>query len=140
MSTARPNPTLLLEARAEYGRMAEKDEVGRAGEQRAVEHLRSMGYRILDRNWRCPQGEIDIVATRERELVVVEVKTRRSEAYGHPLEAIDARKSARLWRLAAAWIAAHPDDARGRRLRVDAIALVGTDPASARLEHLEDAL
>jgi len=120
--------------------MAAKDDLGRAGEDRAVAHLQRSGYRILHRNWRCPQGEIDIVADHHGALVVIEVKTRTSEAFGHPFEAIDARKSARLWRLAMAWMAEHPDEARGRRLRIDAIALTGADPATARLEHLEDAL
>jgi len=120
--------------------MAAKDEFGRAGEDRAVAYLTDDGYRILTRNWRCAQGEIDIVAVRGDTLVVVEVKTRRSEDYGHPFEAIDARKAQRLWRLAMAWLAAHPDEARGRSLRVDAIGLIGSDPAHARLEHLEDAL
>ena len=120
--------------------MAAKDELGRAGEARAAEHLTARGYRIVDRNWRCAQGEVDIVAVRDRFLVVIEVKTRRTLDFGHPFEAIDERKSARLWRLAAAWIAAHPDQARGRRLRLDAIAIVGSDPATGLLEHLEDAL
>lgn len=120
--------------------MAAKDEFGRAGEERAAAHLSAHGYTVLDRNWRCPQGEIDIVAARGRELVVVEVKSRRSDAFGHPLEAIDERKGARLWRLAMAWIAAHPDQARGRRLRIDAIALTGPDAPGAVLEHVEDAL
>ncbi|MGP3536470.1 YraN family protein [Microbacterium sp. RD1] len=120
--------------------MAAKDDLGRAGEERAAAHLRAQGYTIVDRNWRCPQGELDIVAVTRSELVVVEVKTRRSDLFGHPLEAVDARKAARLWRLAMAWIAAHPDAARGRRLRLDAIALTGPDPADAVLEHLEGAL
>jgi putative endonuclease len=120
--------------------MAAKDDLGRAGEERAAEHLVGAGYRIIDRNWRCPQGEVDIVAVRADVLVVTEVKTRRSLDFGHPLEAIDARKAARLWRLAAAWIAAHPHEARGRRLRIDAIAITGPDPATGVLEHLEDAL
>ena len=120
--------------------MAAKDDFGRAGELRAADHLIAHGYRIVDRNWRCPQGEVDIVAVRGGVLAVVEVKTRRSLAFGHPLEAIDDRKAARLWRLAAAWIAAHPHEARGRRLRLDAIALTGADPLTADLEHLEDAL
>jgi len=120
--------------------MAAKDDLGRAGEDRAVAHLTGDGYRILTRNWRCAQGEIDIVAERDGTLVVVEVKTRRSEDYGHPFEAVDRRKADRLWRLAMAWLAAHPDRARGRRLRVDVIGLIGSDPATARLEHLEDAL
>ena len=120
--------------------MAAKDDLGRAGEERAARHLTANGYHVLDRNWRCPQGEIDIVAETESTLVMVEVKTRTSEAFGHPFEAIDRRKAARLWRLAMAWIAAHPGEARGRGLRVDAIALIGPDPRTARLEHLEDAL
>lgn len=120
------------------GGMASKDELGRAGEQRAVEHLRERGFDVLDRNWRCPRGEIDVVAAQGRWLVVVEVKTRRSDAFGHPFEAVDARKRARLWQLAAAWRAAHPDQARGRTLRLDAIAVLGPDPRTAAIEHLED--
>ncbi|WP_309129143.1 YraN family protein [Microbacterium sp.] len=120
--------------------MAAKDDFGRAGEQRAVEHLTSRGYAILDRNWRCAAGEIDIVAQLERSLCFVEVKTRRSELYGHPFEAIDDRKRRRLWRLAFAWAQAHPDQARNRTLRLEAVGLTGTDAATARLEHLVDLL
>lgn len=118
--------------------MAAKDEFGRAGEERAAQHLRSLGYTVIDRNWRCPQGELDIIAARHDLLCVVEVKTRRSERFGHPLEAIDERKRRRLWRLAFAWAQAHPESARGRNLRLQAIALTGPDAATARLEHLED--
>lgn len=120
--------------------MAAKDELGRAGEQRAVEHLRARGYTVIDRNWRCDVGEIDIVALDGDRLVVAEVKTRRTELFGHPLEAIDRRKAARLWRLAVRWIAAHRELVEGYRLRIDVIAIVGDDPACGRLEHLEDAL
>lgn len=120
--------------------MAAKDELGRAGEERATRHLRGQGYIILDRNWRCSQGEIDIVARRDDLLCVVEVKTRRSELYGHPFEAIDDRKRRRLWRLAFAWAAAHPDAARRREIRLEAIGLTGADAETARLEHLVDLL
>lgn len=118
--------------------MADKDERGRAGEQRAEEHLRAAGYEILDRNWRCAIGEIDIVAARPDTLVVVEVKTRRSERFGHPFEAVDARKRARLWRLAGAWTRAHPNLSRGRPVRLDVIGVTGEDPATALVEHQED--
>lgn len=118
--------------------MAAKDDLGRAGEERAERHLRSCGYRILDRNWRTHSGEIDIVAARGGDLVVVEVKTRRGEWFGHPFAAVHARKRDRLWRLGAAWAVAHPEAARGRRLRLDIIGITGTDPDSAVLEHLED--
>lgn len=120
--------------------MAAKDELGRAGEERATQHLRSRGYAILDRNWRCEQGEIDIVAFRDDRLCIVEVKTRRSDLYGHPFDAIDERKRRRLWRLAFAWAAAHPDAARRCEIRLEAIGLVGADVSTARLEHLVDIL
>jgi len=116
--------------------MADKDVLGRAGEQRAAHHLEACGYTVLDRNWRGADGEIDLVVASGDDLVVVEVKTRRSDGYGHPFEAIDARKQRRLQRLALAWIAAHPDAAQGRRLRIDAIAVLGHDPGTASLEHL----
>ena len=93
---------------------------------------------MLSRNWCIRAGELYLVVPRPGELVVVEVKTRRGEGFGHPFEAIDARKQRRLWRLAMAWIAAHPEQAQGRRLRLDAVAIVGVDPAAARVEHLED--
>ena len=118
--------------------MAAKDVLGRAGEDRAARYLESRGYVVLDRNWRIRDGEIDLVVARRGELVVVEVKTRRGEGFGHPFEAIDDRKQHRLWRLAVAWIAAHPDQAQGRRLRLDAVAIIGPDPETGSLEHLED--
>jgi len=118
--------------------MADKDVLGRAGEDRAARYLEQLGFEILDRNWRCPAGEIDVVAADASTVVVVEVKTRRDEAYGHPFEALDARKRARLWRLAVAWAVAHRDQVQGRRLRIDAVGLIGAEPANARLEHLVD--
>jgi len=118
--------------------MAAKDDLGRAGEDRAAEHVRALGWRLLARNWRCREGELDIVAADADEIVVLEVKTRRGEGFGHPLDAVDERKRRRLWRLAAAWVHAHPEEGRGRTLRIDAIGLVGPDPRTARLEHLRD--
>lgn len=120
--------------------MAAKDILGRAGEDRAVRYLIDSGYDIVERNWRCVQGEIDIVALTGRVLVFVEVKTRRSIAFGHPFEALDVRKRRRLWKLAHAWMAEHPQHAHGRSMRVDAIGIVGSDPQTASLEHLKDLL
>lgn len=118
--------------------MAQKDELGRAGEDRAAQHFESHGYAVLDRNWRNAEGELDLIVGSARELVVVEVKTRRGVGFGHPFEAIDARKRRRLRRLALAWIAAHAEDVQGRRLRIDAVGLIGPDPATAALEHVTD--
>jgi len=118
--------------------MAAKDELGRAGEDRAAQYLIECGYDIVERNWRCPQGEIDIVALGGSTLVFVEVKTRRSLAYGHPFEAVDVRKRRQLWKLAHAWMAEHPQHAHGRAMRIDAIGVVGPEPADGALEHLVD--
>lgn len=116
--------------------MAQKDVLGRAGEDRAAAYLQSLDYRILDRNWRCRDGEIDVVAEHNDQLVIVEVKTRRSDGFGHPFDAITARKLSRLHRLAVAWAVAHPELSRARGLRVDAVSVLGPDPATARVEHL----
>lgn len=118
--------------------MAAKDDLGREGEQWAADHLRALGYDILERNWRCPQGEIDIIATIGFHLAIVEVKTRRSDRFGHPLEAVDRRKSRRLWRLAGAWVSANPERARGRVLRLEVIGIIGDDRAAAVIDHLVD--
>jgi putative endonuclease len=118
--------------------MAAKDELGKAGEERAARHLIESGYTVVDRNWRCSQGEIDIVAVRRDELAFVEVKTRRTARFGHPFEAIDDRKKRRMWGLAHAWTVAHPEGAKGRRVRLEAIGIIGEDPATGSLEHLVD--
>lgn len=114
--------------------MAAKDALGRRGEDIAARHLVVAGLEVVERNWRCSQGEIDIVAREGTELVFVEVKTRSSVAYGHPLEAITPTKLARLRRLAGAWCEAHPDQ-RGS-VRIDAIAVIAPAAAPAQVEHL----
>ncbi|KRB38047.1 YraN family protein [Microbacterium sp. Root180] len=118
--------------------MADKDELGRAGEERAARYFTDAGYEVVARNWRCTAGEIDLVVVDAEHVVIAEVKTRRGEGFGHPFEAIDARKRTRLWRLACAWVAINRDVVRHRRLRIDAVAIIGTDPGTARLEHIRD--
>lgn len=85
--------------------------LGRIGEQVAARHLESLGYEIVDRNWRCARGEVrgelDLIAHDGGVLVVCEVKARRRADVGVPVEAVDPRKLARLRRLAAAWLAEH---------------------------------
>ncbi|HEY4268537.1 MAG TPA: YraN family protein [Galbitalea sp.] len=114
--------------------MAAKDELGRRGEKLAADHLVAAGLSILEQNWRCPQGEIDLIATEGDELVFVEVKTRSSVAFGHPLEAITTQKLARLRRLAAAWCDAHPGS--HRRIRIDAVAIIAPTHGLVEIEHL----
>ncbi len=114
--------------------MADKDALGRRGEQLAADYLVGRGLTIIERNWRCSLGEIDLVAREGAETVFVEVKTRAGLGYGHPLEAITAAKLARLRRLAAAWCEAHPGEAAS--IRIDAVAVVASRSAAVRIEHL----
>lgn len=113
--------------------MAAKDTLGKNGEERAVLYLQERGYQLIDRNWRCSQGEIDIIVQRGDETVFVEVKTRSTVAFGHPFEAITATKLARLKRLTATWCA--QADRPVRRVRLDAVAVIGAGD-DAVVEHL----
>jgi len=114
--------------------MAEKDILGRSGEQLAARFLEDGGYRIVDRNWRGVRGELDIVAERDGTTVFVEVKTRSGPAFGHPFEAVTPKKIRALRRLAGEWCAANL--AARPRVRLDVIAVIGGFDAPARIEHL----
>ena len=114
--------------------MRSKDVLGRQGEQAAVEYLESAGYRILDRNWRCAEGELDIVAARCRSLVVCEVKTRSGNRYGSPLEAISRAKQRRLRRLAVSWLVAH--GVLFDQVRIDVIGVTRDPSGRFSVEHM----
>ena len=114
---------------------AQRKALGDFGERLAARRLVESGLVVLDRNWRCPDGEIDIVARDGSVLVVCEVKTRSSDRYGTPLEAITAAKSARLHRLGLRWLAEHPARARFTGVRVDVVAVV-TSASGPEVEHL----
>lgn len=84
------------------------DVEGRAAEDLACQYLRDQGMLIVARNWRWRGGEVDIIAKDGPTLVFVEVKGRTHETFGHPEEAVDARKRAQLWRTAQAYLAGKP--------------------------------
>ena len=89
---------------------------------------------LLDRNWRCDAGEIDLVLRDGRVLVVCEVKTRSSATFGSPLEGVTERKAARLRRLAARWLAEHrlhPDE-----VRIDLVGVLVPRGGGPSLEHV----
>ncbi len=111
--------------------------LGRAGEDLAAAHLRSLGHVLLDRNWRAQhgRGELDLVTLHAGLVVVVEVKTRSSLDYGHPFEAVRPEKLDRLHRLGWEWCAAHPK--HGRFGRVDLVAVLLPAQGVATIEHLE---
>ena len=107
--------------------------LGAAGEDLAAAWYESNGYRILARNWRCREGEIDLVCLRDRVVVICEVKTRSSDRFGLPAEAVTPTKQRRLRRLAARFLAA-AGGAGGRSLRFDVASVRG-----GRVEVIEAA-
>lgn len=110
-------------------------DLGRRGERIAEDHLVRLGHRILDRNWRCRDGELDLVSTRDGVVVAVEVKTRSSLRAGHPFEAIHPEKLHRLHRLGARWCTEH--GVPTRRLRVDVVGVLLAVGSAPVVEHLE---
>jgi len=113
--------------------MARAQAIGRYGEDVAARLLVAHGMTVLARNWRCAVGEIDIVARDGDTLVVCEVKTRSTLAYGSPLEAVDAAKAGRQRRLAARWLAA--SGLRVPAVRVDVIAVLRGTRGAASVDH-----
>lgn len=114
--------------------MAAKDEVGRHGENVVARALEEAGWQILARNWRCPSGELDIVAVDGDTLVTVEVKTRRSGTFGSPQESVTRSKLARLRVLTAVWLA--QQERRFAQVRIDVCAVTLPASGAAIVEHL----
>ncbi len=122
--------------------MRVKDVVGRYGEQLAVDHLQAVGLEVLARNWRCREGELDVVARDGDQLVFVEVKTRSSLAFGAPAEAVDRAKAARIRQLALRWIAA--ERARGAAafwsaVRFDVVSVLRSRSGPPQVTHVSGA-
>ncbi len=115
----------------------EKRHLGSWGEERAAEFLRRKGYKVLERNFRCPAGEVDIVAWEKGVLVFVEVKTRRGLAFGYPSEAVTPAKRKRLQRIAEHYIRRR---GIGQEIpvRFDVVSLI-VSKEGERLELIKDA-
>ena len=114
-----------------------KDAVGAYGERVAVRFLIAQGMHILERNWRGARGEIDIIAADGDVIVFCEVKTRRTESFGTPSDALVPAKVRRLRRLAAQWLAA-----RGLRpgpVRFDVVSIWPRSSGPADVDHLRGA-
>jgi putative endonuclease len=111
-----------------------KQVLGAYGERLAERHLVEQGMVLLDRNWRCEAGEIDLVLREGDVLVVCEVKTRSSLRYGTPHEAVTDIKVARLRRLAVRWL-----EERGlavRDIRIDLVGIVRPRRGASLLDHV----
>ena len=109
--------------------------LGVRGESIAAQHLISRGMVLLDRNWRCDIGEIDLVLRQGQVLVICEVKTRTSTDYGSPLEGVGQAKADRLKRLAVRWLRAH--DCHPADIRIDLVGVLAPPGRPVEIEHAE---
>ncbi|MBI3428639.1 MAG: YraN family protein [Actinobacteria bacterium] len=113
--------------------------LGNFGESAVADFLSRRGSVIVDRNWRIKEGEIDIVAELpDGKISFVEVKTRSSKSFGHPLESITNEKAHRLQRLALAWLAMH--QSLGREYQIDCAAVLVSLDGSFTVEYRENVL
>lgn len=114
--------------------MNPKDVLGQQGEQLAADFLVEAGMTVLDRNWRCKEGEIDIVALAGRTLVICEVKTRSGVRFGTPIEAITRQKALRLRKLAVLWVRAH--GLNFDQIRIDVVGVLRAASGEFTIEHV----
>ena len=111
--------------------------VGAYGERVAEQHLTANGLVVIARNWRCRDGEIDLILRDGDDVVFCEVKTRRGTLYGTPTEAVVGQKARRLRRLAARWLA--ETRVRPREVRFDVVSVRPQPRGAAVVEHLRAA-
>ncbi len=115
----------------------QRQDTGHQGEQIALDFLMGLGYRLVEKNWRCRSGEIDLIVTDGQVLVFVEVKARNSTSYGLPQEAVVPAKQARIRRIAQYYLQVSGRDEE--ECRFDVVAIVHTGDDSPRIEHLRAA-
>ncbi|NMN01462.1 YraN family protein [Bifidobacterium panos] len=114
--------------------------LGSLGEDYAATWLAAQGWRILERNWHCRYGELDIVAVDdESRIVFVEVKTRRATRFGTPQEAVTQAKQKNLRRAAVQWLLAPEHRARHRGVRFDVITVVIQHGGQPAVHHIKEA-
>ena|SRR5690348_9726513 len=112
----------------------QRQSLGRWGERLAERYLTERGFKVLQRNWRCSLGEIDLVLREDDTLVVCEVKTRRGLDFGHPLAAVDEAKAQRLGSLAALW--AEEYGLTRVPVRVDMVGVLFPFAEPVQIEHV----
>ena len=112
--------------------------LGDSGEEAVARWYIAAGYEVVDRNWRCREGELDLVVARGAVLAFCEVKTRRTTAFGSPAEAVTVTKQRRLRTLAIRWLAAHPER-RARTLRFDVASVLAARDAVPVIDVIEGA-
>ncbi len=117
-----------------------KQESGKLGERLACDALKKQGYRIMEKNYRCRQGEIDIVALHKNCLAFIEVRTKTGHAYGSPEESVTEQKKQRLISTAMDYLNSHPDLPENWRIDFVAVELDPLTKKATRIEIIENAL
>ena len=112
-------------------------ELGKTGEEKAATFLEAKKMIVLDRNYRFMRAEVDIVASTDREIVFVEVKTRRNIRYGEPEESIDDNKKKQLFKVAGAWL--HERRMEGAPVRFDVVTVMNPNEKGEKINHIEGA-
>ncbi len=113
------------------------DVLGKRGEDLAADYLAGAGVVVLSRNWRCRDGELDLVATDGERLIVCEVKTRSGTGYGEPSEGVTPAKAARIRRVSAAWLRTYR--VGWCEVRFDVLAVLCPQDGPVTVEHLQGA-
>lgn len=108
---------------------------GKTGETEAEKYLRKQGYVILDRNFLCKKGEIDIVALDKKELVFIEVKTRKNDKYGMPSEAVTKKKIEHIYKAAEFYI--HVRNLKEMDARIDVIEIYYFEKEKFKINHIK---
>jgi putative endonuclease len=111
--------------------------LGKRGEDLAADYLAGTGLVVLSRNWRCREGELDLVATDGERLVICEVKTRSGTGYGEPSEGVTPAKAARIRRVTAAWLRAYR--VGWCEIRFDVFAVLCPQDGPVTVEHVRGA-
>jgi putative endonuclease len=114
--------------------MKPKDALGKYGEELATRYLSKNGMVILERNWRCDLGELDLIARDKDDLVICEVKTRRSTVFGEPIEAVTPRKVRRMRGLALRWLETKSVSPRG--IRFDVVGVLAPVVGPPTITHI----
>ena len=121
------------------GMLSKRKDVGARGEKLAADYLKKHGYKIIQKNFRCREGEIDIITQKGECLVFVEVRTKRNTAFGTPEESVTLSKREKLISLANAYLQSY--DKLPLSWRIDVVAVeLGPNNRVSRLEHIENAV
>lgn len=116
--------------------MAQHNEIGKKGEALAQHYLQNHGYTLLTCNWRFHKYELDIVCTHSNQLIIVEVKTRSSELFGQPYEAVTPQKIRRIVAATQAYIYKYHID---QEVRFDIVSILISDSNKPEIKHIKDA-